>query len=502
MAFFDTDDKNLERLVRDSREYNIMSFLAMCAELEKRLADDPGLDYRPTAKQEEFHNSRAKIRLILGGNRSGKTHALSMEVRFIALDEHPWMDTRKMKVIWVVGLDKINMLAGTLIPKIEKAIPERYIKWFDKKNYVMYLHNGKKIVFKSCDSGVDRFQSADVDAIALDEEPPYDIYKEVLMRTIDRGGVIFIAMTPTNGISWSFEHLYRKRDGNNIHVVEINTYDNTYLKPEEIAAVEAQLTEEEREMRIKGKYVVLGGRKVFDWKVVRSLRENIKKPLFVGELYNGQAIEDPHGGLKLWEKPDNSSVYYIGVDTSEGIADPIAVSVLRSDSRVNLVATYNRKLDLELMPILIQDFGRMFKNNLLVVERNSTGSAILSNIRYTYNGQIYTQEDTSELCDIVSRKLGWHTSKPTKRKMIQDLREYLVIKNLITIPDEDVIAQMENYIEAPGGEIKAQTGHDDLVMSLMLALQGFVSLQGGVQPLKLSTGSRYGVTDRIAWHSF
>jgi phage terminase large subunit-like protein len=366
----------------------------------------------------------------------------------------------------------------------------------------MHLTNGKKIVFKSCDSGVDRFQSADVDFIAMDEEPPYDIYKECLMRTIDRGGLMCIAMTPTNGISWSFETLYKKRDDKNVFVVEVNTYDNTYLDAAEIAAVEAQLTEEEREMRIKGRYVVIGGKKIFDWKMLAKLRENVRYPLVVGELYNGRVIDDQLGGFKLFEKPDNKNFYYIGVDTSGGMNDPIAVSVLRSDSKVNLVATYNRRIDLEFMPILLLDFGRIFNNNLLVVERNSTGSAILTNIRYQYNGQIYTQEDNSEIGDYITAKLGYYTSDPGKKKLIADFKDYLVVKGLMVLPDAELITQMENYIEDARLKIRPQTGHDDLLMSVMLALQGLLSLQGGVEPAKILTGNdRLARSGRESWHS-
>ena len=47
-----------------------------------------------------------------------------------------------------------------------------------------------KIGFKSCDQGREKFQGASLDYVWFDEEPPYDVYEECVMRVLDRCGEI------------------------------------------------------------------------------------------------------------------------------------------------------------------------------------------------------------------------------------------------------------------------------------------------------------------------
>ena len=44
-------------------------------------------------------------------------------------------------------------------------------------------------------------QGATLDYVALDEEPPYDIYSECLTRTNATGGLVWMTFTPLQGVS-------------------------------------------------------------------------------------------------------------------------------------------------------------------------------------------------------------------------------------------------------------------------------------------------------------
>jgi phage terminase large subunit-like protein len=63
-----------------------------------------------------------------------------------------------------------------------------------------------RLVFKAFEQGRESFQSAEVDVIQLDEEPPMDIYTEALTRTIStvpgrRNGCVLFSFTPLRGLS-------------------------------------------------------------------------------------------------------------------------------------------------------------------------------------------------------------------------------------------------------------------------------------------------------------
>ena len=57
------------------------------------------------------------------------------------------------------------------------------------------------ITLKSYSSGREKFQGATLDYVAMDEEPPYDIYAESLTRTNATKGIVFVTFTPLLGVS-------------------------------------------------------------------------------------------------------------------------------------------------------------------------------------------------------------------------------------------------------------------------------------------------------------
>ena len=62
-----------------------------------------------------------------------------------------------------------------------------------------------RLVFKAYEQGRKAFESAEVDVIQLDEEPPADIYTECLTRTLStvpgkRNGTVMCSLHPVGGV--------------------------------------------------------------------------------------------------------------------------------------------------------------------------------------------------------------------------------------------------------------------------------------------------------------
>lgn len=168
------------------------------AALDDRRKESPieFLDLMPT--QQAFHDSKSKIRLIFGGNRSSKSTAGSYTVLKSALESR--------KKIWVCGETFQDSIAIQQ-KKISELVPRGQVKYgsFDDingyTNRKLQFKNGSLITFKSYDQGAGAFQSDDIDEIWNDEEPPLDIVKEQKMRLIDRDGKMIISMTSLKGIT-------------------------------------------------------------------------------------------------------------------------------------------------------------------------------------------------------------------------------------------------------------------------------------------------------------
>ena len=221
-------------------------------------------------KQMEFHQSPHRIRALFGGNRTGKTVAGAVEAIYRALGIHPCRKVPVPSRGWVVSLtnevqrDVAQKEVLYWLPRHRiKKIMVRAGRQDDPENSIIdqiILDNGSVIGFKSCDQGREKFQGTSQHWIWADEEIPKPIYDECRMRLLDTRGSIWFTMTPLQGLTWIYDSIYlNESNDHNIRHWLMEWADNPFLSPEEIAELEASMTEDERESRQYGKFVAMSG---------------------------------------------------------------------------------------------------------------------------------------------------------------------------------------------------------------------------------------------------
>lgn len=249
---------------------SITDVFATMGEQLKKTAYAPNINaYKPHAKQVDFHEAIEKrVRLYIGGNRSGKSTAGIVEDIWWLTKRHPHRSFVDRPIAGrIVGVDFNNGIKKILLPMLSQWIPPSELKggsWTDSYNAgerVLYLDNGSFVEFMSYDQDLDKFAGTSRDFIHYDEEPPRDIYTECQMRLIDRKGSCWLTMTPVEGMTWVFDDLYEKGvDGHpRIAVIEVGTEENPYLDQEEVDSVMDDLDDDERKARKEGKFVSMGG---------------------------------------------------------------------------------------------------------------------------------------------------------------------------------------------------------------------------------------------------
>lgn len=217
--------------------------------------------------QDAFHRSIKRIRWVFGGNKSAKSYPTKAEDTMWLLCDHPYRKIeRKDTRGWIVSVDfpsskdvSERLIAG-FMPK------SRILAWDTTRGRLKVKNNNRgvsELTFKSCESGVEKFQGADLDFIDFDEEPPFDIYKECLARLLIRSGSMWCAETPTLGMTWTFDEFYDRyitgRLDPNVEVFIFDTYWNKYAKREDIELLEKMYDDETKEMRLHGKCIQLTG---------------------------------------------------------------------------------------------------------------------------------------------------------------------------------------------------------------------------------------------------
>lgn len=162
-------------------------------------------------------------RLILGGNRTGKTESAAYEVTLHLTGDYPsWWKGKRFDHpvdIWTAGdtatttRDIQQMSLYGPIPAAPKTgfIPAHRIIHATPKNsipgacetiFVRHKSGGQSsLQFKSYDQRREAFQGTAKHVVWLDEECPDDVYTECLLRTLTVGGIVMVTFTPVEGLT-------------------------------------------------------------------------------------------------------------------------------------------------------------------------------------------------------------------------------------------------------------------------------------------------------------
>lgn len=225
--------------------------------------------YQPHDKQLEFHQSTARGRLYIGGNRSGKTVGGIVEDIWWLLGKHPYRETPPPPVRGrLVCVDFPNGFEKIIKPTITQWIPPSCLidgSWessYNSRTRTLTLANGSFLEFMSYDQETDAFAGASRHFTHFDEEPPKSIWTECRARLIDTKGDWWISMTPVEGWTWTADDIYEPTKAGlepDFAVIEVDMTDNTYLSPVEVESFLSGLDDTERAARKSGKFVQIGG---------------------------------------------------------------------------------------------------------------------------------------------------------------------------------------------------------------------------------------------------
>jgi phage terminase large subunit-like protein len=234
-----------------------------------RVADFPDINsYIPHAKQKAFHKGNERIRLYIGGNRSGKTTGGIVEDVWWLTHTHPYMRVPDRPIAGrIISVDFLNGIEKIIKPQLKQWIPPSQLRggtWstaYEASTRTLNLENGSFVELMSYDQDLDKFAGTSRDFVHFDEEPPETIYTENMARLIDRKGRCWITMTPVEGMTWIYDTIYEKGlfGDKQIKIVEVGMEENPHLDQEEVKIFLNSLSEDEKDARGHGKFVQMGG---------------------------------------------------------------------------------------------------------------------------------------------------------------------------------------------------------------------------------------------------
>lgn len=243
--------------------------------LEREIARNPLIAYRPYPKQRAFHESVEPVKAFLGGNRSGKTTAGILDDLIQCVDADVVPDHLQRFKRWqppfrarIVTPDFTSTMEGVVFEKLREWAPREQLagnswdKAYDKQMRMLVFKNGSWLQFMTFEQDLDKFGGAALHRVHYDEEPPRQIRQECRFRLIDYDGDELFTMTPLHGMSWMYDEIYvpwERGELKNATVVIVDMDDNPYLNEQAKARVLAGLSREERAARKSGRFVQFSG---------------------------------------------------------------------------------------------------------------------------------------------------------------------------------------------------------------------------------------------------
>lgn len=261
-----------------------LALLRLAQEMKRRQDRNKLALYKPYPKQMEFHNrgSHYRERLFRAGNQLGKTWSSAYEIAYHLTGFYPtwWEGKRWSRAVngWALGesmestRDTMQRLIlgrpgewGTGTIPADNIIEIRRAQGVaDCVDSVLVKHISggfSRLYFKSYEKGRSKLQGETLDFAAMDEEPPWDIYTEVLTRTNATKGIVWITFTPLLGMSEVVKKFLdkptRDRCDTNMTIDDVLHYSD-----EERQQIIDSYAPHEREARTKG-IPILGSGRVF-----------------------------------------------------------------------------------------------------------------------------------------------------------------------------------------------------------------------------------------------
>jgi len=260
------------------------AYLKLLQELKRRQDRNKLSRYKPYPKQEFFHEAGAKYRerLFRAGNQLGKTWSSAYETAYHLTGQYPtwWKGKRWSRAVtgWALG-ESMESTRDTM----QRLILGRPGEWgtgtiphdcivdikraqgiADSVDSVAVRHISKRIsrlYFKSYEKGRSKLQGETLDFAALDEEPPQEIYTEVLTRTNATRGLVWITFTPLLGMSEVVRRFLQEFSPDRIDI-NMTIDDVGHYTDEDKQRIISSYPAHEREARAKG-IPILGSGRVF-----------------------------------------------------------------------------------------------------------------------------------------------------------------------------------------------------------------------------------------------
>lgn len=366
-------------------------------------------------------------------------------------------------------LDKVKTFYRTTPDSLKPKIQ------YNSKYEISFPSIDSKIVVLPSSENVGRgytISNALVSELAFWDKPEEKML--ALESAVPKGGLIVVESTP-QGIGNLYHRMWMAE--NNGYVKKEYGWWWLYNE-EEIEEIRVRINDPMRFAQEYSLEFLSTGRPVFNASMVKRL--SIKNILKVGDTVKNDVGETSvviktEDDLVIYKPPRPGSMYVAGADVAEGVTGgDYSTCTIYERSSGEEVAMYRGHISADKFGALLNKFGRMYNEALMVVEINNHGLTTITALKNLLYPKLYFRPAKFDTMGTSwSERIGWKTTKVTRPLMIDDLNEALREESLI-IHSKETYDEMFTFIYDDGGNMVTSPGfHDDLIFSSAIGFQGF-----------------------------
>lgn len=404
---------------------------------------------------------------MLSSRQSGKTTLMTIYALWIACffnDQRILIVANKEQT--AINIFKRVRLAYEQLPNFLKPGAVEYGKTS------MVLGNGSSIGISTTSSDAGRGDSCNVlilDELAfIDDGMVQDFWKSVYpIISSSKKSKIFVASTP-NGTGNLFHELYS------------GAMDNTNgWKAERVDWWEVPGRDEDwKEKTIRS----LGSKEYFDQEfgnVFLQSGESSLSDLLFDSLMNGCSAPEfvfEEGKYKVWEEPNESRLYVVGVDVAEGVNSNFSVAQILDITNLKEIKQVAVYADNNISPInfitKLLEILKQWGMPPVLIERNNCGAQVVDQLKVTHNYENIVSYAPKIKGEVYAKRPGVIAHTNTKYRGVMNMRYWVNELNVVKLKDKDTVNELKNFVRYPNGTWAARQGNhnDDRVMSLIWAL--------------------------------
>lgn len=162
----------------------------------------------------------------------------------------------------IVGKDFQKGIGEVIIPFLEEWLDPTLIKKKFRNPLGIpvkwELTNGSQFDILTHEQDTEQFEGWHGHVAWFDEPPPRDKYIATRRGLVDYNGRDWLTLTPLTQ-PWIYDDIYTKADNKGTYVIVVDITDNPHISEGAIKRFEQSLTEEEKEARLRGKFMHLSG---------------------------------------------------------------------------------------------------------------------------------------------------------------------------------------------------------------------------------------------------